>query len=318
MPVVITGAMGISGFISLAGIVAAVFSAYFLAKKRGCYEDFIFDAVIACIPLSVIGARLGYVLEDVISPEGMHGWTFAAVLGVTGRGGMSLYGAIVAGSIGAAVLAAINRRLADKNPEKYGYRKVSFAQTADVAMCVLPLVMCVANAGGLASSGENMTAAVVRVVWYAVAAAVLIWAYAGRRKSFDGFEAAAALVAAGLCDVVVSGFDPAAPGIAGDAIKIGQIEGAAALFAGMGFIVAHLIGASKNGKSAFIAVDVSRLNDEYYGYDKSAVGKPVLRAPDDEDEPQFEETPDDDRYWETGAENNGENSDGGGDGGENG
>ena len=96
--------MGLTEILTILGIVAAVFVAYFIAKKRGYYEDLVFELVIACVPLGILGGRLGYFLEDITSPVGQKMWSVAAFFGVTGRAGLSLYGEILGAAAGAWML----------------------------------------------------------------------------------------------------------------------------------------------------------------------------------------------------------------------
>lgn len=146
--------MGLTEILTILGIVAAAFVAYFIAKKRGYYEDLVFELVIACVPLGILGGRLGYFLEDITSPVGQKMWSVAAFFGVTGRAGLSLYGEILGAAAGAFILSLVNSRLMAKNPEKYHYRKVNFVQMFDVVLCVLPLGLSCMSLGNAAESGR--------------------------------------------------------------------------------------------------------------------------------------------------------------------
>ena len=177
--------MGLTEILTILGIVAAAFVAYFIAKKRGYYEDLVFELVIACVPLGILGGRLGYFLEDITSPVGQKMWSVAAFFGVTGRAGLSLYGEILGAAAGAFILSLVNSRLMAKNPEKYHYRKVNFVQMFDVVLCVLPLGLSCMSLGNAAESGGFFTSVhFYAFLWYAASEALLLWLYAGKRKRY--------------------------------------------------------------------------------------------------------------------------------------
>ena len=68
------------GFLIGGGMVVCIIIAYFMAKKRGYYSDLIFDIAICCIPCAIVGARLYYIIFDVIANPGAH-WSFKKIIG---------------------------------------------------------------------------------------------------------------------------------------------------------------------------------------------------------------------------------------------
>ena len=291
--------MGLTEILTILGIVAAAFVAYFIAKKRGYYEDLVFELVIACVPLGILGGRLGYFLEDITSPVGQKMRSVAAFFGVTGRAGLSLYGEILGAAAGAFILSLVNGRLMAKNPEKYHYRKVNFVQMFDVVLCVLPLgLSCMSLGNAAESSGFFTSVHFYAFLWYAASEALLLWLYAGKRKSFDAFITAVSLVLTGGGDIIFCGFDEGALWLAENIIKTRQLLGLVAVLAGIAIILAYIVKAAKSGKEFFILVKIDALGDGYYGYDVSQVGKEPLIAPDDKKkEVQFDEVSDGDQYW---------------------
>lgn len=304
MSVVILCAISLPAIALCAGVVAAVFVAYFLAKKRGYYEDIVFDVVLACVIPGLIGARAGYATGLGIAKISADVWTFAGFFGYgQAPTGLSEYGAIVGMALGALILVVINRRLLFKNPDKYAYRKVSYLQIADLTLCVFILVTALGKAGDISFSDGNAlktAAAVFGCFWNAAAFAFLVWSYSGRRKSFDGFILCAYLILSGLGNVICEGIYPSGAWLVRNVINVTQISAAISLLAGIVGILTYLIAAGKTGGKPFVFVQESVLDDGYYGYLQSRIGKPSLGNGKNEytDKIEFEETPDDDKYWE--------------------
>lgn len=304
MSVVILCAISISGIVLCAGVVAAVFIAYFLAKKRGYYEDIVFDIVLSCVLPGLVGGRVAYAIGLGMAKTSADVWTFAGFFGYgQASAGLSEYGAIVGMALGALILVAVNRRLLFKNSDKYAYRNVSYLQIADLILCVFPLITALGNACDISfADGDALktTAAVFGCLWNAATFAFIVWSYSGKRKSFDGFILCAYLISSGLGDVICEGIYPSGAWLIRDAINVIQVLAAISLMAGIAGILAYLLSANKTGAKPFVFVQESVLGDEYYGYLQSRIGKPSLGNGKNEDlhKIEFEETPDDDRYWE--------------------
>lgn len=80
----------------LAGIIFAVIAGLREGRKLGIYSDFIYYGVIMCVPLSIVGARLWYVLFNLSEFD-----SFAQVLGLDGGGlsGLAIQGGVIAAII---------------------------------------------------------------------------------------------------------------------------------------------------------------------------------------------------------------------------
>lgn len=90
-PVAFLGIRWYAIFILL-GLVIAVFMGIKEGKRLGIYEDFVFWGVIICVPCSIIGARLWYVLFNLDDFD-----SFLDVLGITSGGlsGLAIQGGVI-------------------------------------------------------------------------------------------------------------------------------------------------------------------------------------------------------------------------------
>lgn len=292
--------MGLTEILTILGIVAAAFVAYFIAKKRGYYEDLVFELVIACVPLGILGGRLGWIFwKTSLRPSDRKCGALQRFSALRDAPLVFIRRNIGRLAAGAFILSLVNSRLMAKNPEKYHYRKVNFVQMFDVVLCVLPLGLSCMSLGNAAESGGFFTSVhFYAFLWYAASEALLLWLYAGKRKSFDAFITAVSLVLTGGGDIIFCGFDEGALWLAENIIKTRQLLGLVAVLAGIAIILAYIVKAAKSGKEFFILVKIDALGDGYYGYDVSQVGKEPLIAPDDKKkEVQFDEVSDGDQYW---------------------
>lgn len=96
-PVAFLGIRWYAIFILL-GIILAVYMGLKEGKKLGIYSDFIYWGVIFCVPLSILGARLWYVLFNLDKYD-----SFAEVLGFSG-GGFQLEGLAIQGGVMVAII----------------------------------------------------------------------------------------------------------------------------------------------------------------------------------------------------------------------
>ena len=92
------------GVIIGCGFLVALFVAMQLAKNRGLEPDFVFDLILWIFPLSIVGARVYYVLNDLDSFE-----TFGEMIAVW-NGGMAIYGGIIGGVIGLVICCLIKKK----------------------------------------------------------------------------------------------------------------------------------------------------------------------------------------------------------------
>ncbi len=99
------------GLIICTGIILAILNTMRNAKKEGISSDDVLDYAIFAVPLAIIGARLYYVLTSDS--------TYKSLLDVLAiwRGGLAIYGAIIAGAVTVFVVSKV--------------KKISFLKIAD-------------------------------------------------------------------------------------------------------------------------------------------------------------------------------------------
>lgn len=119
-------------------VVAALTGAYvgsLEAKRRGQDPDHVWNALLLCLVLGIIGARLYHVFS---SPRGgMVGWDYyrqnpIAILQIW-RGGLAIYGAVAGGVLGIYIYARLN--------------KLSFLQWVDIGTLGLILAQVIGRWG---------------------------------------------------------------------------------------------------------------------------------------------------------------------------
>ena len=93
------------GIIICVGILLAVLYAYWRFKKEGFTEDQFYNYVIFLIPISVVCARLYYVIFD--PTPNYH--SFLDVIAIW-RGGIGIYGGIIGGAIVSIVYAKVVKK----------------------------------------------------------------------------------------------------------------------------------------------------------------------------------------------------------------
>jgi len=126
--------------IIVSGIILASVVAGILCKRRGINYEIIIDMLLWVIPLSIIGARTYYVL---CSLSEYH--TFWDVINIRG-GGMAIYGGIIGGAIGVAIVCRI--------------KKLNFVKFADCAAVALILGQVIGRWGNFVNQeahGEIVT-----------------------------------------------------------------------------------------------------------------------------------------------------------------
>lgn len=331
MNINLVGAVNMYGLLIGLGAVACILIAYFIAKKRGYYEDFLFELVICCLPLGIIGARTYYIIFDLIEKGNFEYWTFSRIIGLEGGlSGLAIYGGIIGGALGVALLYFINRALYKKNPVKYAYRNMSFVQIADVAFCVVLLGQGVGRWGNFfnqeaygnivtnpslqwfpyavfidAENAWYQATFFYESAWDLIGFALLLWSYAGKYKSFDGFTACQYFIFYGMGRMVIEGFRSDSLWLIPGQVRVSQLLSGILLFVGIALVFLHVILARKNGKQPFIYIKENDLDGNYYGYDKSRIGKQPLESmkASDNNEVKFEEVDDSDKYWEIPSDN---------------
>lgn len=93
------------GVIIGTGFMLAIAIFVGLAHTRNIKEDLVFDLIIFIFPLSIVGARLYYVLFSLDKFD----WTFIEILQVW-NGGLAIYGGIIGGVIGLVICCLIKKQ----------------------------------------------------------------------------------------------------------------------------------------------------------------------------------------------------------------
>ena len=122
------------GFLIGGAMVVCIVIAYVMATKRGYYKDLVFDICIICIPLAIVGARLYYIIFDIIGNPNHTEWTFKRIIGLESGGlsGLAIYGGLIGAVLGGVIVHFIKRK---KDPQN----KANFLQMADLAFTVIIL-----------------------------------------------------------------------------------------------------------------------------------------------------------------------------------
>lgn len=280
------------GFLIGGAMVVCIVIAYVMATKRGYYKDLVFDICIICIPLAIVGARLYYVIFDIIGNPNHAEWTFKRILGLESGGlsGLAIYGGLIGAVIGGVIVHFWKRNKDTQN-------KADFLQMADLAFTVIILGQAIGRWGNFANQeayGNLVTdkswqffpyAVFIKAqnAWYqatffyesflnVIGFILLFWIYNGKRKSFDGFSLSVYLIWYGLVRFFIEGLR--SDSLYWGALRVSQVLSAVLVVVGIGIIIAHLYRARAAGKKPFIFVDKTVLNDEYFGYDKSILSHP--------------------------------------------
>lgn len=88
----------------LSGIILGTVMAFYEFRRLGWNTDLLFDGILIIAPLSIIGARLYYVLFD---PSGLPK-SFIDVIAIW-EGGLAIHGAIIVASIGVIIFARVKK-----------------------------------------------------------------------------------------------------------------------------------------------------------------------------------------------------------------
>ncbi len=304
------------------GMVICIIGAYFLAKKRGYYKDMVFDIAILCIPLAIIGARLYYVIFDIIGngatfhfTDENADWNWKKILGIGtgGLSGLAIYGGVIGGTIGGIILHFIKHKKADEK------ERVNFWQIADLGFLFIilgqaigrwgnfanqeaygpkvdfnffPITVHIDAAHGIDGEGYYLATFFYESFWNFIGFGLLLWLYAGRRKSFDGFILSCYCIYYGIGRLWIEGLrtDSLYTALG---LKVSQVVSIALIIFGICYILAHLYRARSRGLKPFIFVDEAKLDETYFGYRES-----ILHHPNDYTKPEKESAPDyDDEFY---------------------
>lgn len=99
------------GILIVVGILAGSYVAMIQARRRGQDAERVWDALLACLILGLVGARLYHVFST--NPFGTAGWPYyrqnpLAILKIW-EGGLGLIGALVGGALGIVLYARLTR-----------------------------------------------------------------------------------------------------------------------------------------------------------------------------------------------------------------
>jgi phosphatidylglycerol:prolipoprotein diacylglycerol transferase len=92
------------GLLIMAGILAGSWITEREVRRRGMDTDFIWDALLVVLPAGVVGARLWYVLNDILGGGTRYLENPARILNIP-EGGLHIFGAILLGGLAAYWLA---------------------------------------------------------------------------------------------------------------------------------------------------------------------------------------------------------------------
>ncbi len=282
------------GFLIGSAMVICIVIAYVMATKRGYYKDLVFDICIICIPLAIVGARLYYVIFDVIgNPDHTH-WGFKEILGIGSGGlsGLAIYGGLIGAVCGGVIVHFWKRK---KDPQN----KANFLQMCDLAFTVIILGQAIGRWGNFANQeayGNLVTNPSLQWFPYAVfieelgeyhqatffyesfcnliGFALLMWIYNGKRKSFDGFSVSIYCIYYGLVRLCIEGLRSDSLYLIPGVLRVSQLLSGILVVVGISVILAHMYRARAAGKKVFIMVDKAKLDDSYYGYAQSILSHP--------------------------------------------
>ena len=272
------------GFLIGSAMLICILLANFMYKKRGHSGDIVFDIALVAIPLAIVGARLYYIIFDIAKNDNATEWTFKRIIGLEGGlSGLAIYGGLIGGAIGLIMVYLFYRK-------KYGKEKVSIFQMLDLAATVVVLGQVIGRWGNFANqeaygnliTNPNLQWFPIGVkidgLWYQatffyesfcnfILFGFLMYCYNGRKKSFDGFCVSVYFIGYGIIRFFIEGLR--ADSLYLGSFRISQVVSLLILLLGIGIILYHVYNAKKLGKKVFIFIDKSKLNEEYYGYDKT-------------------------------------------------
>ena len=316
------------GFLIGAGMVACIVLAYFMAKSRKFYSDVVFDIAVCCIPLAIVGARLGYIIFDITGGNStLADWPIERVLGLDGNGlsGLMIYGGLITAVMGSLIVVLLQKR----KPE---YEKITWLEMADLGFTLIILGQVIGRWGNFANQeayGNIVTdkslqwfpyAVFIEAknswfqatffyesMWNLIGFIFLMWSYNGRRKSFSGFNFAFYCIWYGVGRFFIEGLRSDSLWLVPGVIRVSQLISIMILLVGIAIIVFHIVMARRSGKKVFILVDKNEMSLDYYSFEKTIFYRSTLvtdeerakkKKEEENYEPEFEEVDDSDRYWE--------------------
>ncbi|HHW90371.1 MAG TPA: prolipoprotein diacylglyceryl transferase [Clostridiales bacterium] len=286
------------GFLIALGIIAGTICAYFAAKKRGYNPDVVFDIIIWALPFAIIGARLYYVIFDIIGSGAKY--TFPQALGFYDDGfrlqGLAIYG----GVLGALLGVFFNSLMYKHKEKKTGEKKETFLMMCDIGSPFLILGQAIGRWGNFANAevyGQPVLnpayqffpiAVKVDGMWYQalffyesmlnlIGFGLLLWFLLGRRRSFPGFVFACYGIYYGIVRIILESFRDKAQFVLymiPNVLPVSQFVSAIAIILGAAGIIYVWQKAQKEGKKPPILVHYD--DWEKTGLPEEIYGKPLL------------------------------------------
>lgn len=282
------------GFLIGSGMVICIVLAYLFGKKRGYYKDLVLDIAVCCIPLAIVGARAFYIIFDLIENPNAN-WTFAKIIGLEGGlSGLAIYGGLIGAVLGSLIVLALQKK-------KEVWEKTSWLGMADLGFCLIILGQVIGRWGNFANQeayGNIVTDPALQwfpyavfidaqnawfqatffyeSAWNLVGFAFLVWAYMGKRKSFDGFIFSSYCIWYGLGRFWIEALRSDSLWLIPNVIKVSQLISVLIFIFGIVFILAHCYRARNAGKRPFLFVKEDELGSDVYGYEDTILYRRTL------------------------------------------
>lgn len=292
------------GFLIGSGMVICIVLAYLFAKKRGYYKDLVLDIAVCCIPLAIVGARAFYIIFDLIENPSAN-WTFAKIIGLEGGlSGLAIYGGLIGAVLGSLIVLALQKK-------KETWEKTSWLGMADLGFCLIILGQVIGRWGNFVNQeayGNIVTDPALQWFpyavfidaqnawfqatffyessWNLVGFAFLVWAYMGKRKSFDGFILSSYCIWYGLGRFWIEALRSDSLWLIPNVIKVSQLISVVIFIFGIVFILAHCYRARNAGKRPFLFVSESELGSDVYGYEDTILYRRTLAPETEKNQPE--------------------------------
>ena len=289
---VTTGWQNWYGFLIGTGIILCVILGQYSATKIGYYGDLVFDYGIAAVLCAILGARLYFVIFDLMRPD--TEWDFFKFWNFFEVGGLAVFGGLIGAVCGVLLMQYIYKRFTKKP-------RMKFINCMDLAFTFIPLGQAIGRIGcyfadcchGLLVTDPNLqffplayqsfghTAWHIPTFFYesvfnACLFAFLFISYLGKRKSFDGFNLSVYCIGYGICRAVLEGLrapDESLPLIPG-VLRVSQLVSIVICIFGVAWIVQYIVRAKLAGKKLMIFTPKDKLSDEYFGYENTIHAHP--------------------------------------------
>lgn len=279
------------GYLIGSAIILCIIAGQYVIIKNGYYRDLLFDYAIFGLPGAILGARLYYVVFDMI---GGGSWTFLKFWNFASYGGLAVYGGLIGTVVGIAVARLVYSFFADKP-------HVKFLSMTDIVFTFVPIGQAIGRWGcyfaGCCYGVEITDTAwqffpfayqpTGRTSWHlptffyesvfcTLLFVFLIISYAGKRKSFNGFNFSCYCIGYGICRCVLECFraDAETLYLIPNVLPVSIFVSISIFVFGVTWIAQHIIRAKMQGKKVMILVPKDKLSDEYLDYDATIYAHP--------------------------------------------